>query len=76
MVTGPTAAELQEQNKDPKDAKAIVVVGSEMETFVEADWERVFSHKEVVFARAEAELHSDIDINCRICGVVYGNGAG
>jgi hypothetical protein len=31
---------------------------------------------EVIFAGPEAELHSDIDIDCRICGVVYGNGAG
>jgi hypothetical protein len=60
LVTGPTAVELKEEGKDASSATSIVVVGSEMETFVEADWERVFSHKEVVFARTQPAQKQDI----------------
>lgn len=52
LITSRTAAEYSANGEIvPDDVSAIVVHGSEMETFVEADWERVFAHKEIVFAR-------------------------
>lgn len=53
IITGPTKVELEEMGKtvDPSEIKSIVVHGTEMTTFTEADWKRVLSHKEIVFAR-------------------------
>jgi len=51
LVTGPTQAELDEMNDKTTKADAIVVHGTEMTVFNEADWARVLSHKEIVFAR-------------------------
>jgi magnesium-transporting ATPase (P-type) len=48
------------QGEDPSKATAIVVTGPEMENFQEQDWNRVFSHKDVVFARTQPSQKQDI----------------
>ncbi len=37
-----------------------MVHGTEMQTFIEADWTRVLQHKEIVFARTMPQQKPDI----------------
>lgn len=62
LVSKPTAAELVAEGKEvPEDfCDAIVIHGTEMLTFQEEDWHRVFKHKEVVFARTMPQQKQDI----------------
>jgi magnesium-transporting ATPase (P-type) len=47
--------------------EAIVVHGTEMQTFIEADWTRVLKHKEIVFARTMPQQKQNIvkELNTR-----------
>jgi sodium/potassium-transporting ATPase subunit alpha len=62
LITKPTAAELKYDGMPvPEDYhEAIVVHGTEMTTFTEADWTRVLKHKEIVFARTMPQQKQDI----------------
>ena len=62
IITKPTAAELQFDGLPvPEDYhEAIVVHGTEMANFNEADWARVLKHKEIVFARTMPQQKQDI----------------
>jgi len=62
IITAPTAAELQFNNEvvPPDYFEAIVVHGTEMQTFTEADWTRVLKHKQIVFARTMPQQKQDI----------------
>ena len=51
LVTRPTADELIEMNDDLTEPEAIIVHGQEITHFNQNDWDRVMSHKEIVFAR-------------------------
>jgi len=53
IITGKTQAELDALNEKPgpEGVYSIVVHGTELNTFTEADWKRVLAHKEIVFAR-------------------------
>lgn len=68
LITGKTAAEHVEDGEAVPDVcHSLVVHGTEMEKFGKADWERVFSHKEVVFARTLPQQKQDIvrELNAR-----------
>eukprot|EP00599_Poterioochromonas_sp_BG-1_P001869 CAMPEP_0173134210 /NCGR_PEP_ID=MMETSP1105-20130129/1161_1 /TAXON_ID=2985 /ORGANISM="Ochromonas sp., Strain BG-1" /LENGTH=1071 /DNA_ID=CAMNT_0014045975 /DNA_START=23 /DNA_END=3235 /DNA_ORIENTATION=+ len=62
LITKPTAAELKFDGLPVPDNyyEAIVVHGSEMLTFTEADWTRVLKHREIVFARTMPQQKQDI----------------
>ena len=62
LITEKTKAELEFEGEIVPEgyAEAIVVHGMEMETFTEADWERVLSHKQIVFARTKPQQKQDI----------------
>ena len=62
IITQPTAAELQFDGKEVPDDyhEAIVVHGTEMNTFTADDWTRVLRHKEIVFARTMPQQKQDI----------------
>ncbi len=70
IITGPTAPELLAEGKDPKEAKAIVVHGSEMSSFTEERWLEVLSHDEIVFARTMPQQKQDIVIHLNKMGDV------
>jgi len=59
LVTGPTASEIAD-NEDSSSCEAIVLHGTELETFGPDDWTHVFSHKEIVFARTMPTQKQDI----------------
>ena len=62
IITKPTAAELEFDGLPvpPDYAESIVVHGTEMLKFDDADWERVLRHKEIVFARTMPQQKQDI----------------
>jgi len=62
IITHPTKAELEyEKLPVPEDYhEAIVVHGTEMLEFGEADWTRVLKHKQIVFARTMPQQKQDI----------------
>lgn len=62
LITKPTAAELRFDGLPvPEDYhEAIVVHGTEMQTFTAEDWKRVLRHKEIVFARTMPQQKQDI----------------
>ena len=62
IITGPTAAELKAKNLPiPVDGcKAIVVHGTDMNSFSPIEWRHVLSHKEIVFARTMPQQKQDI----------------
>lgn len=62
LVSKPTAAELEFDGLEVPEgyAEAIVVHGTEMQTFTEADWTRVLKHKQIVFARTMPQQKQDI----------------
>jgi sodium/potassium-transporting ATPase subunit alpha len=62
LITSPTAAELRFDGKEVPDGynEAIVVHGTEMNTFTEDDWDRVLHHKQIVFARTMPQQKQDI----------------
>lgn len=62
IITHPTKAELEYEGKEvPEDyAKAIVVHGTEMLEFGDADWARVLKHEQIVFARTMPQQKQDI----------------
>lgn len=62
IITHPTAAELKFDGKEvPEDYhEAIVVHGTEMNSFDANDWERVLRHKQIVFARTMPQQKQDI----------------
>ncbi|RYG63768.1 HAD family hydrolase, partial [archaeon] len=62
IITKPTAAELAYDGLQVPEGycEAIVVHGTEMQTFTEADWSRVLKHKEIVFARTMPQQKQDI----------------
>jgi sodium/potassium-transporting ATPase subunit alpha len=62
LITKPTKNELLFDGLEvPEDYhEAIVVHGTEMLSFTEADWTRVLRHKEIVFARTMPQQKQDI----------------
>ena len=62
IITHPTKAELEYEKKPvPEDYnKAIVIHGTEMLDFKEADWARVLGHEQIVFARTMPQQKQDI----------------
>ena len=62
IVTHPTKAELEYEGKPVPEGynKAIVVHGTEMLEFGEADWKRVLAHEQIVFARTMPQQKQDI----------------
>ena len=62
IITKPTKAELEFRGEtvSPDYCEAIVVHGTEMLEFSEADWARVLKHKEIVFARTMPQQKQDI----------------
>lgn len=62
IITKPTANELEYDGLPvPEDYhEAIVVHGTEMQAFDEADWKRVLRHREIVFARTMPQQKQDI----------------
>jgi sodium/potassium-transporting ATPase subunit alpha len=62
LITNPTVAELEfDKIPVPEDYhESIVVHGTEMLNFTEADWTRVLRHKEIVFARTMPQQKQDI----------------
>jgi len=62
IITKPTRAELESNGEIVPDDyhEAIVVHGTEMQTFDQNDWVRVLKHKEIVFARTMPQQKQDI----------------
>lgn len=62
IITKPTAAELEFNGEVVPEGycEAIVVHGTEMQTFTEEDWTRVLKHKQIVFARTMPQQKQDI----------------
>jgi magnesium-transporting ATPase (P-type) len=62
IITKPTLKELESQGLPVSEGgcEAIVVVGTEMQSFTPEDWTRVLKHKEIVFARTMPQQKQDI----------------
>ena len=62
IITKPTASELAYNGEIVPEGynEAIVVHGTEMQTFTEEDWIRVLKHKQIVFARTLPQQKQDI----------------
>lgn len=65
LITKKTKAELELEGKvvDPETfADAIVVHGTELESFTESDWQHVLKHEQIVFARTMPQQKQQIVI--------------
>ncbi len=62
LVTAPTKAELEAKGQTVPSTynEAIVIHGTEMLSFTDADWTRVLKHKQIVFARTMPQQKQDI----------------
>ena len=62
LISYPTKAELEYEGLPVPDGynKAIVVHGTEMQTFTPEDWTRVLKHEQIVFARTMPQQKQDI----------------
>eukprot|EP00181_Compsopogon_caeruleus_P001805 CAMPEP_0184679544 /NCGR_PEP_ID=MMETSP0312-20130426/2382_1 /TAXON_ID=31354 /ORGANISM="Compsopogon coeruleus, Strain SAG 36.94" /LENGTH=1163 /DNA_ID=CAMNT_0027129059 /DNA_START=226 /DNA_END=3714 /DNA_ORIENTATION=- len=76
IIDDPTVEEIAAQRNihvdavDCSEVKAIVVAGSEIKEFEEADWDRVLRHEQIVFARTSPQQKLIIVENCQRLGKI------